>query len=124
MVTNIVRITLMVRDQKAAREFWVNKLGFQVMVDVEMNDSHWLEVAPPNSPTRFVLYEKKNIKQRKDNSPSVILSCLHLGDTRKTLTQRGVEMDEIITMPYGQMCVFYDPDHNAYMLREDQNDSF
>ena len=40
MVTNIVRITLMVRDQKAAREFWVNKLGFQVMVDVEMNDSH------------------------------------------------------------------------------------
>lgn len=122
MITNIMRITLTVSDQNIARDFWVNKLGFQVMTDIAMNDSHWLEVAPPNSSTHFVLYEKKNIKQAKASHPSVILSCLHLGDTRKTLVQRGVKMDEIITMPYGQMCVFYDPDHHAYMLREDQND--
>ncbi len=121
MITNIMRITLNVSDQNAAREFWVDKLDFQVMNDVKMDQNHWLEVAPPNCSTRFVLYEKKAVKTKQHDAPAVILSCTHLGDTRKTLMKRGVEMEDIITMPYGQMCVFYDPDHNAFMLREDKN---
>lgn len=121
MIKNVMRITINVTDQKEAREFWVDKLGFQVMAEIALEHGQWLEVAPHGSPTRFVLYETKARKAVKNDHPNVIFSCSHLGELRKKLIQCGVEMEEIITMPYGLMCVFYDPDHTPYMLREDLN---
>lgn len=125
MITNISRVTLFVNDQQKAREFWVNKMGFHVVNELKMEQGKWLEVAPPNSAVRFVLYDKELMKKQNPQAiithPSLILSTLHLGNTRKTLKERDVEVEDIITMPYGSMCTFYDPDGNAYLLREDKN---
>lgn len=124
MITHISRITLYVKDQQAAKKFWVENMGFHVVTEQAMNESFWLEVAPPNSETRFVLYEESLMKRQNPNAntshPSLILSTLHLDDTHKTLKERGVKVDDIITMPYGRMCVLYDPDGNTYLLREDK----
>lgn len=124
MITHISRITLYVKNQQEAKKFWIESMGFHVVNEQPMGESNWLEVAPPNSETRFVLYDESLMKHQNPNAntshPSLILSTLHLGDTHKTLKERGVKIDDIITMPYGQMCVFYDPDDHAYMLREDQ----
>ena len=125
MITNISRITLFVNDQQKAKDFWVKQMGFHVVEEQPMEQGKWLEVAPPDSAVRFVLYEKELMKKQNPQAitahPSLILSALHLGNTRKILKERNVEIEEIITMPYGSMCTFYDPDGNAYLLREDKN---
>lgn len=125
MITNISRVTVFVDDQEQAKEFWVKKMGFHVVDEQKMEQGQWLEVAPPNSAIRLVLYDKELMKKQNPQAiithPSLILSTLHLGNTHKTLKEREVEIDEIITMPYGSMCTFYDPDGNAYMLREDKD---
>ena len=116
MITNISRITLFVDDQQQAKDFWVKKMGFHVVEEQKLERGKWLEVAPPNSSVRFVLYDKELMKQQNPQAitthPSLILSTLHLGNTRKILKERDVDIEEIITMPYGSMCTFYDPDGN------------
>ncbi len=124
MITNIVRITLFVNDQQEAKRFWVEKMGFHVVEEQKLEGVKWLEVAPPNSQISFLLYDKGLMKKQNPQAitthPSLILSTLHLGNTRKLLKERDVDIEEIITMPYGTMCTFYDPEGNAYMLREDK----
>jgi len=124
MITNISRITLFVNDQQEAKRFWVEKMGFHVVEERAMEGVKWLEVAPPNSQISFLLYDKGLMKKQNPQAitthPSLILSTLHLGNTRKMLKERDVDIEEIITMPYGTMCTFYDPEGNAYMLREDK----
>lgn len=124
MITHISRITLYVNDQETAKCFWVEKMGFQVVQEQPMGESFWIEVAPPNSNTKFVLYDKELMKRQNAKAevahPSLILSTLHLGETHKKLQEKGVQIEDIITMPYGSMCVFYDPDGNSYLLREDK----
>lgn len=125
MITNISRVTLFVDNQQQARDFWVKKMGFHVVAEQKLEQGKWLEVAPPNSAVSFVLYDKNLMKKQNPQAitthPSLILSTLHLGNTRKTLKERDVDIEEIVTMPYGSMCTFYDPDGNAYLLREDKH---
>jgi lactoylglutathione lyase len=56
MITGIKTVALYVRDQQTARNFYVEKLGFEVRTDQDMGPlGRWLEVAPPGAQTAFVL---------------------------------------------------------------------
>jgi catechol 2,3-dioxygenase-like lactoylglutathione lyase family enzyme len=51
MITNISLITLWVTDQDAARDFYVDKLGFQPRTDVTMGDGfRWVTMSHPEQP--------------------------------------------------------------------------
>lgn len=51
MITNISLITLWVTDQDQARDFYVNRLGFERKGDVTMGDGfRWVTIAHPNQP--------------------------------------------------------------------------
>ena len=51
MITNISLITLWVTDQDAARDFYVDKLGFQARTDVTMGDGfRWVTMSHPEQP--------------------------------------------------------------------------
>lgn len=57
-ITNIGVAMFTVSDQDAARDWYVEKLGFEVRADVrfgESGDYRWLEVAPPGSTARLAL---------------------------------------------------------------------
>ena len=57
-VSNIGVMMFSVADQDAARDFYTDKLGFEVRTDMtfgEQNDMRWLEVAPPGSTARLAL---------------------------------------------------------------------
>ena len=124
MITSISRITIYVENQQEAEHFWVDTMGFVKVYEQPMKDSKWLEVAPRKEGTRFVLYEKALMKKQNPHAdmshPSLILSTLHLDQTHTTLKQRGVDIDDVMHMPYGSMCTFKDPDGNVYLLREDK----
>jgi catechol 2,3-dioxygenase-like lactoylglutathione lyase family enzyme len=51
MITNISLITLWVTDQDAARDFYVDRLGFRVITDTTMGDGfRWLTIGHPDQP--------------------------------------------------------------------------
>lgn len=57
-VSSIGVMMFTVADQDAARDFYTEKLGFEVRADMtfgERNDMRWLEVAPPGSTARLAL---------------------------------------------------------------------
>ena len=57
-VSNIGVMMFSVADQDAARNFYTEKLGFEVRADMrfgEQDEYRWLEVAPPGSNARLAL---------------------------------------------------------------------
>jgi catechol 2,3-dioxygenase-like lactoylglutathione lyase family enzyme len=51
MIQRLSHITLYVLDQDSARDFYVNKLGFEVRMDGKMdNGFRWLTVSPKGQP--------------------------------------------------------------------------
>ena len=53
MITNISLMTLYVTDQDAARDFYVDKLGFELRTDVRMGDGfRWVTIGHPQQPER------------------------------------------------------------------------
>ncbi|WP_167957861.1 VOC family protein [Anaerosporobacter faecicola] len=124
MIKQISKITIYVSDQHKAKQFWLDQMDFQIIVEQPMGPTMtWLEVAPNKaSSTSFVLYEKEWMKQQNPENPlthpSLILSTDDIQTTYNTLKERGVDIKELMDMPYGKMFTFYDPDHNAYLIRE------
>ena len=54
-IKGIKLITVPVSDQDAAKQFYVEQLGFEVSQDSQMGPMRWLEVAPKGSPVSFAL---------------------------------------------------------------------
>ena len=51
MITNVSLVTLYVTDQDAARDFYVDKLGFEPRADVSMGDGfRWVTIGRPTQP--------------------------------------------------------------------------
>lgn len=61
MITKLSHVTLFVSSQEAARDFYVNKLGFTVHTDHTMDGGfRWLTVTAPEQPDlEIVLLEPK-----------------------------------------------------------------
>ena len=55
MIKKIAFATVWVLDQDRARDFYVNKLGFEVHSDERMGSFRWLTVAPKGQDVAFVL---------------------------------------------------------------------
>ncbi len=51
---------------------------------------------------------------------TVILSTEDLENAHKEMKSKGVEVTDIVTMPYAKLFTFKDQDNNEYLLREDK----
>jgi lactoylglutathione lyase len=126
MINKIGKITVYVNDQAAAKKFWTEQVGFVVKFEQPMGPSiTWLEVGPSESEfTTFVLYDKNLMKQQNPNAnvehPSILLSTTDIESAYASMQEKGVEVGEMMRMPYGTMFSFKDNEGNEYLLREDQ----
>ena len=50
MIQRLTHTTLFVADQDEAKDFYVNKLGFDVRMDNTMGPFRWLTVGPKGQP--------------------------------------------------------------------------
>jgi catechol 2,3-dioxygenase-like lactoylglutathione lyase family enzyme len=57
MITTLSHTTIWVLDQDEARDFYVDKLGFEVQIDQSMDNFRWLTVSPPGSDHELILIE-------------------------------------------------------------------
>jgi len=131
---------LWVRDQDEALDFWTNKVGFEVKVDVtmaEMGDFRWLTVGPPgDNGTSIVLMaipgepviDAATRAQVEDLMSKGFAGTVFLGtddcqSAYEEMKARGVEFtSEPEETPYGIDCGFTDPSGNSARLGEIRQD--
>lgn len=126
MINQIGKITIYVNDQEEAKKFWTEQLNFVVKFEAQMGPGMtWLEVGPSEDAfTTFVLYNKKMMEMQNPSTsvahPSILLSTTDIEAAHSKMKENGVEVEGIMTMPYGKMFAFKDQDGNNYLLREDK----
>ncbi|MDD7794290.1 VOC family protein [Clostridium sp. 'White wine YQ'] len=126
MINKIGKITLYVNNQEEAKKFWTEKMNFVVKFEQAMGPNmKWIEVGPSADEfTTFVLYDKNAMKAQNPSTnvehPSILLSTTDIEATYSDMKENGVEVAELMNMPYGKMFSFKDQDGNQFIVREDK----
>lgn len=125
MINKIGKVTVYVKDQEQAKDFWLTKVDFVLKFEQAMEPNMaWIEVDPSEDEfTTLVLYSKSAMEQQNPSAvayPSILFSTINIDSAYEEMRQNGVEVDELQRMPYGTMFSFKDPDGNNYLLREDK----
>lgn len=126
MINKIGKITIYVNNQKEAKDFWTKKMNFVIKLEQPMGPNmSWLEVGPSEDEfTSFVIYEKQLMLAQKPDAnvshPNIILSTNDIETTYNELKSKGVNVKNLMIMPYGKMFNFEDQDKNEYLVREDK----
>jgi predicted enzyme related to lactoylglutathione lyase len=119
MITKIATIAVYVEDQQKAKEFWTNKVGFEVSAEHPMGpNAYWLEVAPSNAETHFVIYPKSMMPGFEHMKASIVFECEDILGTYEKLKANGVKFkEEPKTMQWGTYAQFSDEDGNEFLIK-------
>jgi catechol 2,3-dioxygenase-like lactoylglutathione lyase family enzyme len=139
MITRMSHCCLYVLDQDAAKEFYTQKLGFEVRQDFAMGQEfegggqgfRWLTVGPPDQPDVQIILSATNMGNDAQTEQEIraLVAKGALGtavwatdDCQKTyeeLSARGVVFTDGPTeRPYGIEAVFRDDSGNTFSLTE------
>ena len=131
MITKQTHTTIYVTDQDRAKDFYTDKLGFEVRDDARMGSFRWLTVGPKTQPDlRIVLMalqpnawmteETVGMLKKLVESGSIGGGVLETDDIHreyKELSAKGVRFkSEPKEMPYGIEAVFQDDSGNFWSL--------
>ena len=132
MITNVSLITLYCLDQDAARDFYVDVLGFTPRTDITMGEGfRWVTVSHPSQPELEITLmtpgpplddEAAAFTRRQLEKGTSGGLGLHVDDCRKTfeeLSAQGVQfLQEPSDRPYGVEAVMRDNSGNWLVLVE------
>jgi catechol 2,3-dioxygenase-like lactoylglutathione lyase family enzyme len=112
-------VSVPVGDQDRAREFYVDTLGFELLVDSAWREGmRWSEVAPENSATSLMLVTWSSC-MLPGMYRVIVLSTDDVETVHEELLSRGVDFELPPTeTPRGKQAMFRDPDGNAFLLWE------
>ncbi|MBK1783198.1 VOC family protein [Prauserella cavernicola] len=133
MFTRISIHSVTVLDQQEALDFYVGKLGFEVVSDVDMGFMRWLTIALPNDPDRQLLLQVpgppfvspeiaaqlRDLVTKGALGTAAILNTDDCQQTYDALSAKGVEFTEKPTsQPYGIDCALRDPFGNHIRITQ------
>ena len=124
MITNVQIVTVPVRDQQQALEFYTEKLGFEVLTDQQFGEGmRWLEVAPKGADTRFSLTTPPGFEERIGTFTGIVVTSDDVRKTAEEMKSRGVTFtQEPEDQPWGgTMGQFVDQDGNGFVLHSREN---
>ena len=118
MIKGVKFVTIPVRDQDRALEFYTKKLGMRVITDSPYDDKQrWIELRIPRADTRVVLFTSD------DQVPMIggIMNITFVADdveaTARELKAQGVEfVQDPQKADWGTGAVFKDQDGNIFAL--------
>ncbi len=125
MITQIQTAFVYVSDYDRAKDFYVNKLGFDLQMDAPMGpDARWVQLAPKGAQTSLVLSKPMPGMPGYDEASKMVGGwapfILAVDDMQKTyeeLSGRGVEFQEApAKQDWGWWAVFKDADGNTIGL--------
>ncbi len=132
MITNVSLTTVYCLDQDAARDFYVDVLGFEPNTDVVMgSDMRWVTINPPRQPELEITLmtpgppldpEAADFVRRQLEKGQMGGLGLRVDDCRRThleLSEKGVTfLQEPADRPYGVEAIIRDNSGNWLVLVE------
>lgn len=126
MITMVGNVSIFVNDQQRARDFYVNKLGFELKRDAELfpgSPNRWISVVPRGGQTEVVLYLPDetwlHYQQVVGKSQAVTFMVDDVEATVADLRAKGVEISvEPNTLPWGKNAAILDSEGNWLLLVE------
>ncbi len=104
MISRILRITLVVRDQEEAFQFYTGKLGFEKRDDRPMGEkTRWLTIAPKDDHNLEIVLQPLDWfdgQARADHvamvgkNPTMVFQVEDCRETYRIWRQRGVEFEQ------------------------------
>ncbi|OXM56457.1 glyoxalase [Amycolatopsis thailandensis] len=117
-IDRIQFLTVPVSDQVKARDFYVGKLGFDLLVDVSGPHGPFVMVGPKGAETGIVLVDHAVGGLDHDTRVHFQLSTSDVDADITELRAQGVEVEDAEEMPWGRVTSLKDPDGNAMGLLE------
>jgi catechol 2,3-dioxygenase-like lactoylglutathione lyase family enzyme len=133
MIQRLTHVTVYVLDQDAAKDFYVNKLGFEVRMDASMdNGFRWLTVSPKGQADLQIILMKVDGPNMQPDVAVALRSLLASGkigpgvlqtsDCRKTYEELKAKGVEFSSPPkeqfYGIEAIMKDNSGNWYSMTE------
>lgn len=121
MITGIASTSIFVKDQQESLNFWVDKVGFVVICDLQLESNfRWVEIAPRSSDSSINLYPKSLIS-KKDliPMPVIVFRTNDIQSTFNNLKSRGVTFSRNpLKSILGIHAMFKDVDGNEFLILE------
>jgi predicted enzyme related to lactoylglutathione lyase len=122
MITQVKFISIPVRDQQRALEFYTQKLGFRIATDQQMGPGgqRWIELRIGKAETRFVLFTMEGEEGRVGSRMNCSLSCDDVDTTYRQFSERGVEFEgPPQKQPWGSFAIMKDSEGNRFVVSSD-----
>ena len=118
MIKTVKFVSIPVKDQDKALEFYTKKLGFAVFTDQPMGPGQrWIELSIPGAKTGLVLFTPEGHESRIGTFTGISFECDDVQQTYETLKARGVEfMAPPKKESWGTSAIFKDQDGNQFVL--------
>lgn len=129
MINTIGGVVVLVSNQKEAVEFYRDKLGFDLRIDLPVGEMHWVEVTPKDSQSSISLVEpsekmmpKEEVEKARKSIGSHTGIWFYTKDIQSTyeqLRENGVEISKPEKQDWGGvMSTLKDQDGNIFNLVE------
>jgi catechol 2,3-dioxygenase-like lactoylglutathione lyase family enzyme len=118
-VKDVIVVSVPVSDQDRAKEFYVDKLGFELEGDDEsMPGIRWVRVAPAGGTTSLALVTWFE-SMPPGSLQGLVLSSDDIQAEYENLVAKGVRFDgPPQRRPWGTETVVHDPDGNSLVLQQ------
>jgi catechol 2,3-dioxygenase-like lactoylglutathione lyase family enzyme len=118
MIKAIKFVTIPVRDQDLALEFYTKTLGMRVITDSPFDGAQrWIELGIPRADTKIVLFTMQGHEQLIGKFQNITFVADDVEATAAALKLRGVEFtQEPQHADWGTSAVFKDQDGNLFVL--------
>jgi catechol 2,3-dioxygenase-like lactoylglutathione lyase family enzyme len=114
-------VAIPVADVDRAKEFYVEKLGFNADHDYQVNDDlRFVQLTPPGSACSIAI--GTGVTQATPGSVEgmqVVVADVQAAHAQ--LVERGVDVSEVQEFPWGLFVFFADPDGNRWALQQITN---
>ncbi len=121
LITGIVSTSVFVKDQQESLTIWVEKVGFEVICDLELESNfRWVEIAPRTSNSSINLYPKLLISSKDlKPMPVIVFSTNDIDSTFNNLKANGVTFSrKPLKSILGIHAMFKDIDGNEFLILE------
>ena len=111
-------VSVPVSDVDRAKEFYVDKAGFNADHDHTVSDEiRFVQLTPPGSAASIAI--GKGMSQMEPGSiEGLQVVVADIEAARDALAGRGVEVSDVQDFPWGRFVFFADPDGNRWAVQE------
>ena len=118
MIKGVKFVSIPVRDQDRALEFYTKKLGLRVITDSPFDGTQrWIELGIPRADTKVVLFTAQGQEPMIGGPMNITFVADDVETTFAELKAKGVEfVQEPQKADWGTAAIFKDVDGNVFVL--------